>query len=111
MIISEKQYKTLAELYYRSVYNNSYGSWKDLVEEARDKYLAEIKVMIDCFEKVGLEVVPAGQGERPRREVEYTKMEIFIREFIKTKVQKPIGLVGIFPYQQLAHEIVKEFKI
>lgn len=67
--------------------------------------------IINDLEKVGLDVLPAGAVTRPRREVEITMVEQFIKEFIEKKVLKPVGLVGVFPYQQLARDIVSEFSI
>ena len=67
--------------------------------------------IIDDLEKVGLALVPVECQESPRREVEITRLEMFIKEFIINKVSKPVGLVGIFPYQQLARDIVKDFSV
>ena len=109
MLVSEAQVKTLTELFYLEVYKHS-PAWKDLPETARDNYVLETKVFLDCLEKINLQIIPMGQEVRPRREVEITQVEHFIRDFIINKVQKPVGLVGIFPYQALAYDLVKEFE-
>lgn len=110
MLVSDDQIKELTKLFYLGVYSSS-GPWEGLSEKARDDFVQETKVFLDCVEKINLKVVPASAELRPRREVEITQVENFIRDFIKNKVQKPVGLVGVFPYQQLARDLVDEFKI
>ena len=114
MIVSDKQIKTLAELcHIHKFFNMGIADkpWKELEELDRDKLVAATKDVISNLEKIGLFVVPDVGKVRPRHALEEQLLTSHIKTFIETKVKQPVGLVGIFPCGELAHDIVKEFNV
>ena len=83
------------------------GKIAALTKLEREK-VGEILIALD---KLDLAVVPVSALERPRREVEITRMENFLREFIQARIKKPSGALTFVPYQEMARQIVKEFKV
>jgi len=114
MMVSEDQINQLAELLWLGLMKGrdfKINQLKFQTAGVRDEYRKRAGIFIDSIEKMNLKIVPASLDERPRREVAITQVEHFIKEFIEKKVKVPVGLVGIFPYQALAYDLVKEFEI
>ena len=114
MIVSEDQINKLAELLWLGLMKGrdfKINQLKCQSVAVQEEYRKRAGIFIDSIEKMNLKIVPATLDERPRREVEITQVEYFIKDFIEKKVQHPPGLIGLFPYQALAYDLVKEFEI
>jgi hypothetical protein len=109
-MISEVQAYEMAKLTFFNLEGGAAGDWDKLSSDAQEDRVKAIKVMEENLSRINLAILPNGYVKPDgRRSIDRTALEIFIKEWIIARIKKPSGIVNLFPYQQLAYDIVKEF--
>ena len=109
-MLNVNQILEMAKLMYLNIDGGAPGSWDKLGQDRQDEYINKIKVIVENFGRIGLDVLPLNYVEpSDKKPIDQTQLEMFIKDFIEKKVKKPSGIVNIFPYQLLAYDIAKQF--
>ena len=111
-MISEVQIYEMAKLVYITSEGAQGRPWKELPSEGQEQRVQKVRDIIDNFYRLGFGILPLDYVKPDtRKPIDRVILENFIKDFIVARVKKPSGIVNIFPYQELALEICKEFKI
>jgi len=111
-MISEVQIYEMAKLNYINIEGEQAGPWDKLSSDRQEEKVNVIKATIDNFSRLGFGILPLNYVKPDtRKPIDKVILEHFIKDFIVARVKKPSGIVNIFPYDALALEICKEFKI
>jgi len=111
-MLSKKQLETMAKLIYLNLDGGAAGEWEKIPKEKQDDYIRRMTAIEENLSRLNLAILPMGYVKPDeRKDLSPEVLKDFMRGFVISKVDKPDGIKRLFPFDELAAHICKEFKI